>query len=114
MSGKLLAVLAAAACVAAGCSSVSETSTTVAAGGAQATGDATRGKLVFAMNCEVCHGTGGVGGTIGPSLRGEHDRLDYSALVSWIQDPQSPMPKLYPKFLSDQEVLDVASYVQKL
>lgn len=114
MKLKLLAVLAVAASFAAGCSAVSETTTTVAAGGAERTGDATRGAQVFALNCAVCHGTDGAGGTIGPSLRGERDRLDYSALASWVEDPQPPMPKLYPKFLSDQEVLDVAAYVYKL
>jgi mono/diheme cytochrome c family protein len=113
MSARVLAILALAA-FAAGCSPVSESSTTVAAGGGALTGDAKRGAVVYSMNCAMCHGAQGVGGTIGPSLRGEHERLDYSALVSWIEDPQAPMPKLYPKFLREQQVFDVASYVQHL
>ena len=113
MSLRVLTVLALAVLVT-GCSAVSETTTTIAAGGDRRTGDAKRGALVYSMNCAVCHGTAGIGGDIGPSLRGERERLDYSALVSWIQDPQAPMPKLYPKMLSDQELFDVASYVQSL
>lgn len=111
---KLLAVVMLAALALGGCSSVSESTTTLAAGGGEHTGDAKRGASVFAANCAVCHGTGGKGGDIGPALRGEQERLDYSATVSWIEDPQPPMPKLYPQFLTREQVLDVAAYVQRL
>jgi mono/diheme cytochrome c family protein len=114
MERKLLALLTFAAFALGGCTAVSQQTTTVVAGGTMMTGDAERGKQVFAMNCAVCHGTAGVGGDIGPSLRGESERLDYSALVSWIENPQAPMPKLYPQILSEQQVLDVAAYVQRL
>jgi len=40
--------------------------------------------------------------------------MDYAATVSWIEDPQPPMPHLYPKVLTAQEVRDVAAYVESL
>ena len=114
MKRKLPALLTFAAFVLGGCTAVSQQTTTVVAGGRQMTGDAARGKRVFATSCAVCHGAAGIGGDVGPSLRGENERLDYSALVSWIEDPQAPMPKLYPQLLSQQQVLDVAAYVERL
>ncbi len=78
-------------------------------------GDATTGAQIFATNCAVCHGaTGAEGGSIGPSLRNESQRMNFDTTVSWIEDPQPPMPGLYPKVLSEQQVRDVAAYVQSL
>jgi mono/diheme cytochrome c family protein len=114
MRRTLLALVSLAALALAGCSAISMSTNTLAAGGGERTGDADHGKAVFAMNCAECHGAGGKGGDIGPSLRDEHDRLDYSATVSWIEDPQPPMPKLYPKFITQQELLDVAAYVHSI
>jgi mono/diheme cytochrome c family protein len=112
MGQRLIAVLALA--VLADCNAVSESGTAIVAGKAQRAGDSKRGALVFASTCAACHAAGGVGGNRGPSLQGERDRLDYAALVSWVEDPQPSMPKQYPKTLSDQDVLDVASYVDTL
>ncbi|HKU81203.1 MAG TPA: cytochrome c [Candidatus Tumulicola sp.] len=87
------------------------------AGGTAATygGDKDAGRLVFAANCSTCHGSTGVeGGAVGPSLRHESSRMDFAATVSWIEDPEPPMPKLYPKVLSASQVRDVAAYVQSL
>jgi mono/diheme cytochrome c family protein len=77
-------------------------------------GDAEAGKEIFATNCGTCHGTTGEEGGVGPSLRGENQRKNYDQTIVWIKDPAPPMPKLYPKFLSETEVDDVAAYVQKL
>jgi mono/diheme cytochrome c family protein len=107
-------LLAFAAYALVGCTSVSESTTSVAVNGTMMTGDRDRGATVFATRCAACHGATGAGGDLGPSLRGENQRLDYSALVSWVEDPQPPMPKLYPRSLSRQQVLDVAAYVQRL
>jgi ubiquinol-cytochrome c reductase cytochrome c subunit len=83
--------------------------------GATLGGDRHIGAQLFRTNCSTCHGPTGVeGGTIGPSLRHESTRMDYEATVSWIEDPQPPMPKLYPKFLTEAQVRDVAAYVQSL
>ncbi len=78
-------------------------------------GNATVGAKIFTTNCSTCHGaTGREGGPVGPSLRDENARMDFGATVSWIEDPQPPMPKLYPQLLTDQQVRDVAAYVQSL
>ena len=78
-------------------------------------GDAREGAAIFRNNCSTCHGpTGAEGGAVGPSLRNEHTRMDFGATDSWIKDPQPPMPKLYPQFLSDRQVRDLTAYVQSL
>ena len=77
-------------------------------------GDPARGKIVFGGNCAVCHGQTGTEGGIGPSLANEKSRKNYAQTIGWIHDPQPPMPKLWPKPLSDTDVADVASYVQRL
>jgi mono/diheme cytochrome c family protein len=51
---------------------------------------------------------------LGPSLRDERKRKTYAQTIEWIEDPVSPMPKLYPSPLSDKDVADVAAYVQTL
>lgn len=51
---------------------------------------------------------------MGPNLHGEKKRKDYQRTIAWIKNPQPPMSKLYPSPLSDQDVADVAAYVQSL
>lgn len=77
-------------------------------------GNRSRGAEVFRANCAVCHATDATTGGIGPSLAGEIHRKNYQETVSWIEDPDPPMPKLYPAPLSEQNVEDVATYVQSL
>lgn len=78
-------------------------------------GDATAGAKIFETHCSSCHGaTGREGGAVGPSLRDESERMDFSTTVSWIEDPQPPMPALYPRSLTKQQVRQVAAYVQSL
>jgi mono/diheme cytochrome c family protein len=40
--------------------------------------------------------------------------MAYGTLVSWIKDPQPPMPHLYPQILGEAQVRDVAAYVESL
>ena len=77
-------------------------------------GDAKHGASVFAQNCASCHGAAGAGGGIGPVLKGEKQRKDYAAAIVWIKNPQPPMPKLFPSVLSQNDVQDVAAYVESL
>jgi mono/diheme cytochrome c family protein len=72
-----------------------------------------RGTLLFAQNCAVCHGAGGVGGE-GPSLKNERVRKSLPAAEAWIENPAPPMPKLYPGTLSAQNVADLAGYIETL
>jgi mono/diheme cytochrome c family protein len=78
-------------------------------------GDRMVGEKIFQSNCAVCHGKAGRdGGTIGPSLRNESERMDYDTTVSWIEDPAPPMARLYPRPLTKADVRDVAAYVESL
>jgi mono/diheme cytochrome c family protein len=76
--------------------------------------DPMHGRVVFATNCQSCHGAAGAGGGIGPSLRAERSRKNLTDTIAWIRNPQPPMPKLYPATLSQKDVIDVAAYVQSL
>ncbi len=76
--------------------------------------DPHRGRVIFANNCSMCHGSTGAEGGVGPSLRGESSRKSPGATVAWIENPDPPMPKLYPSPLSRRDVDDVAAYVQRL
>ena len=75
--------------------------------------DAALGQQIFAQNCAVCHGPQGRGAEA-PALKGEVSRKDLVQLEEWIKKPAPPMPTLYPKPLRDQDVADVAAYVESL
>jgi len=79
-----------------------------------AVSERSRGKAVFTADCAACHGATGLEGGFGPSLRDERNRMDLATTISWIKDPQPPMAKLYPKFMTNRDVRDVATYVQSL
>ncbi len=81
---------------------------------ATSAGAPSHGKAIYADNCSQCHGATGTEGGLGPSLRDERKRKTYAQTIEWIEDPVSPMPKLYPSPLSDKDVADVAAYVQTL
>jgi mono/diheme cytochrome c family protein len=125
----VFATCAVAATIVTGCSksSSSDQSTTASATGpvtdsgstgmkpqAVAGGDAKHGSAIFSQNCSSCHGAAGVGGNIGPTLKGEKSRKDLAAAIVWIKNPKPPMPKLYPSPLSESDVADVAAYVESL
>ncbi|MGH8377557.1 MAG: PQQ-binding-like beta-propeller repeat protein, partial [Gammaproteobacteria bacterium] len=74
---------------------------------------ANRGQQIFAANCAVCHGAHGEGG-VGPSLQDEATRKDLDEVIAWIKDPKPPMPKLYPRPLSEADVQAVAEYVETI
>jgi mono/diheme cytochrome c family protein len=76
--------------------------------------DISRGKAIYAQQCAACHGAGGSGGEIGPSLADERDRRSYQAVRDIILDPQPPMPKLYPSRMTKADVRDVSAYVETL
>jgi len=78
------------------------------------TASAARGALLFAANCATCHGNRGFGGRIGPQLRDERKRKSADAIRSAIDDPEPPMPKLYPGTLTSEDVDDLTAYVETL
>jgi mono/diheme cytochrome c family protein len=117
MASRLFAMLVAAcAVVTAGCAqkgAQTAASTTAASPGATF-GDGARGADVFRANCAVCHTASGAAGGVGPSLEHEKQRKNYEQTLAWIEQPDPPMPKLYPAPLSEKDVEDVATYVQSL
>jgi alcohol dehydrogenase (cytochrome c) len=74
--------------------------------------DRSRGAAIYAKNCRVCHSA--FGSRIGPPLERVGHTLPLDQIVSTIEDPDPPMPKLYPSVLSRQDVDDVAAYVKSL
>ena len=84
-----------------------------AAANANAAPDPHHGQAIFAQNCSSCHGAQGQGG-MGPRLIGETSRKNMQQAQAWIENPQPPMPKLYPGTLNAQDVRDVAAYVETL
>ena len=69
-------------------------------------GDVDRGEAVFAANCSGCHGDGGTGGGVGPTLVGAG--LDADAVTSAVQQGRGVMPA---GIVSGQEQADVVAYV---
>lgn len=99
----------------AGCTTASvEQQESNAGEGATVGTDRAAGARDFVANCGMCHGPSGDGGRVGISLRHEFMRMDFGTLASWIEDPEPPMPRLYPKFLTKQEARDLAAYVESL
>jgi ubiquinol-cytochrome c reductase cytochrome c subunit len=95
-------------------SAVAERTSTAAGTSATTGGEKENGRRLFTANCSSCHGATGTEGGYGPSLRNLRERMNYAAAVSWIEDPEPPMPKLYPRTLSDTQVRDLAAYVETL
>jgi mono/diheme cytochrome c family protein len=80
----------------------------------QAQADASHGAELFGkVGCASCHAADGSGG-VGPNLHGERHKKNLAAAIAWIENPQPPMPKLYPSPLSTADVRDVAAYVETL
>jgi ubiquinol-cytochrome c reductase cytochrome c subunit len=69
-----------------------------------------RGRDVFASYCAKCH----VSAPIGPPLANVKGHETLAATIAQIKNPAPPMPKLFPSSLSEQDVDDVAAYVQSL
>ncbi len=77
------------------------------------TGELVEGKRLYMQDCSTCHGARGQG-SIGPSLQNEASRMNLSQAVAWIKNPKPPMPKLYPGSLNEEQVLDIATYVESI
>jgi ubiquinol-cytochrome c reductase cytochrome c subunit len=75
----------------------------------------TRGSVVYAANCALCHGSAGQGG-IGPSLKNESSKKDAAAVAAFVKSPSptGPMPRLFPGMLTEADVSAVAAYVLTL
>jgi len=69
-----------------------------------------RGHEIFSTYCVKCH----VSARIGPPLANVKAHETLAVTIAQIKNPAPPMPKLFPATLSEQDVNDVAAYVQTL
>ena len=76
------------------------------AGVAVAGGDVYRGETIFERECAGCHGDGGKGGGVGPSL--VETGLDAAEVAAAVQQGRGVMPA---GLVSGQEQADVVAYV---
>ena len=80
-----------------------------------ASGDASRGAMIFRTNCAMCHGAAGKGGALtkgksAPNLTGTSNTHIYEAMVT---GPQS-MPVFNDKTIDPQAKKDVIAYVDQI
>ena len=73
-------------------------------------------ELIKAYGCQGCHRVGGVGGSIGPDLKGVFDRQPEEWIRTQIQTPKEHNPKtVMPQFgLSDSEVAAIVETLRKV
>ena len=98
------------------CVALSAGAAAFAAQGAQASGDATRGKQLYTVNgCSYCHGTVGQGGggrTGG--LRLAQMGIAYPAFVNQVRQPADEMPPYVEAVLPEKDVVDIYAYIASL
>ena len=69
-------------------------------------GDADRGAAIFGRECAGCHGTGGSGGGVGPTLQGSG--LDEATVAATVAQGRGVMPA---GIVGGREQTDVVAYV---
>ena len=87
-----------------------------------ASGDSTKGKILYATNCVVCHGEGGKGDGVmgealrpppadltGPQVRGKSD----TDLRTVIREGHGTMPA-WKSRLNEQDIQNVLAYIRSL
>ena len=77
--------------------------------GAACAGDAAHGQELFAENCASCHGEGGEGGGVGPTLVG--NPITIADARSRIENGGGVMPA---NLVSGQDLADVLAYLQTI
>lgn len=72
-------------------------------------GDAYRGEIAFQDACAGCHGAGGTGGGVGPTLAGRG--LDLSAVKAQIENGSGAMPG---NLVAGDKLADVLAYMAQI
>jgi cytochrome c oxidase cbb3-type subunit 3 len=75
-----------------------------------AVGEAGRGEIVFAHNCQACHGAGATGG-VGPKLAGNAILGDDERFLETVLHGRGAMPA-WESVLSMQDIADVRAWLQ--
>ena len=75
------------------------------------TGDVSRGRDIFALNCAVCHGLEAAG-EVGPDLRNVSERKSRAALIDQVISGKTPpMPQFQP---GEKDMADLLSFLETL
>ena len=74
-------------------------------------GDGSRGRGVYLQRCAACHGADARGTRLGPDLHALSKSWSDKRIFGAIEEPEAPMPKLYPSQLSRRDLADVAAYI---
>ena len=77
--------------------------------GSSTAGDVATGQTLFAENCSSCHGDGGAGGGIGPTLAGSG--ISRAEAQAKIQSGGGAMPA---DLVEGQELADVLAYLETI
>lgn len=79
-----------------------------------ASGNASKGKELYNRDgCYECHGRAGQGSILsGPRIG--PDPIPFSALVSYVREPQGQMPPYPSKVMSDAELADIYAFLKNL
>jgi alcohol dehydrogenase (cytochrome c) len=75
--------------------------------------DVAHGRNVFRQSCVGCHGTDG-NNVSGFDLRLVKQHMTPEQLISWLENPAPPMPKVFPSPLDDddrRDIRDVGAYL---
>lgn len=82
----------------------------------EATGDAAKGKQVYAkLRCFTCHGRAGQGGAYNypaPALAALE--LPVEAFQAFLREPPNDMPAFAPSVMSDQDAADMWAFLRTL
>jgi cytochrome c oxidase cbb3-type subunit 3 len=73
-------------------------------------GEAGRGEIVYANNCQACHGSGATGG-VGPKLAGNAILGDDERFLETVLHGRGAMPA-WESVLSMQDIADVRAWLQ--
>ncbi|NNM99405.1 MAG: cytochrome c [Candidatus Eremiobacteraeota bacterium] len=74
-------------------------------------GDGSRGRSVYVQRCAACHGADARGTRLGPALHALKPSWNEKRIFAAIEEPEAPMPKLYPAQLTRRDLADVAAYI---
>ncbi|MGC8486317.1 MAG: c-type cytochrome [Candidatus Baltobacteraceae bacterium] len=74
-------------------------------------GDGSRGRGVYLQRCAACHGVDARGTRLGPDLYALSKSWSKKRIYGAIEEPEAPMPKLYPSQLTRRDLADVAAYI---
>jgi mono/diheme cytochrome c family protein len=75
--------------------------------------DAARGRSLFRQSCAGCHGSDG-NNVNGFDLRSIKNHMTAEQIVSWLENPAPPMPRVFPAPLDAddrRDMRDIAEYL---